>query len=37
MHRAGSALCDAAPELRAGHSEFVADDPKQWRFSLNIE
>jgi hypothetical protein len=30
-------LRDAAPELGAGHSEFVADDPEQWRFRLDIQ
>src|SRR5213592_2351194 len=30
MHRAGAALGDAAPELGAGETERVAQDPEQW-------
>src|ERR1051325_431225 len=30
MHRAGAALGDAAPELGAGESERIAQDPEQW-------
>ena len=37
MHGAGAALRDAAAEFRTGHSEFVADDPKQRRLRLDVE
>ena len=30
MHRTGAALGDAAPELGAGETERVAQDPEQW-------
>src|SRR5436190_19716000 len=37
MNGAGTALRNAAAEFRTGHSEFVADDPKQWRLRFYIQ
>jgi hypothetical protein len=37
MHGAGTALSDAAAKLRAGHSEHVAQDPKQWHVVGNVD
>ena len=34
VHRAGTALRDAAPEFRAGQLELLTDDPKQRRVGL---
>src|SRR5215472_1049685 len=37
MDCAGAAWRNATAEFCAGHPEFVADDPKKWRFRFDIQ
>ena len=37
MHGASAAQRRAATEFRAGHAEYVAQDPEQWRVAINID
>jgi hypothetical protein len=36
MHGASATQRHAATELRAGHAEYVAQNPEQWRVAINI-